>query len=278
MSEAGVSEVEVSEVEISEVSRAQVRPQALPGSAVVLIALDFDGTLAPLGDDPMAVQMVPGARELLDGVANHPSRWLALVSGRPADDLVLLSRAPHGTLIAASHGAQRGHVTAMGLVLDPIVLSPEESALLAHVEADLAAIAARFPGVRVESKPLARVLHTRLAGASDAELASAAALAGPGSLAGVHTLVGKSVVEIAVRAVTKADGVAWARDQVANAAGVSASEVVVVFAGDDTTDEHALASLSAGDHGIKVGDGPTAAGTIVADEHEAVAYVSALVL
>ena len=278
MSEAGFAEAGFAEAGFAEAGVTEVTAAALPADAVVLIALDFDGTLAPLGDDPMAVQMVPGSRELLDGVASRPNRWLALVSGRPAGDLVLLSKAPVGTLIAASHGAQRGHVSAMGLVMDPIELSAGEADLLAQVEQELAEIAERTPGSRIESKPLARVLHTRRSEGTVAELAAAAAVAGPGSLPGVHTLVGKSVVEIAVRAVTKADGVAWARAQVAQSAAVAESEVIVVFAGDDTTDEHALASLGAGDHGIKVGAGPTAAGTIVADEHEAVAHLSALVL
>lgn len=255
------------------------RSSTLARASHVLVALDFDGVLAPLGDDPMGVRMVDGAREVLDEIAASDGLSLALVSGRPAADLVALAGAPVGTLVAASHGAQRGVVTDDGLEIEAVVLTGAEQALLARLGDDLGAIAAGTPNAWVEEKPLARVLHTRTAEPALALGATQAAVDGPAALAGVHAIVGKSVVELAVRDVTKADGVAWARERTAERAGLDdASRVAVVFAGDDTTDEHALADLGDGDVGIKVGDGDTHAVVRVADEAALVAYLRALVL
>lgn len=245
----------------------------IAGARHVLVALDFDGTLAPFHVDPSAVTMVAGACDVLDDVAARPGYSLALVSGRPAQELVRLAAPPVGTVIAAAHGAMRGAVGTGGLELEPLGLSAQEAQLIDRIDAALTAIAAEAPQVWVETKPLGRALHTRRASEADAAAATAAAVAGPASWLQVHALVGKSVVEIAVRDTTKAEGLTWARERAAASAGVDASEVAVVFAGDDTTDEHALAVLGPGDLGIKVGEGPTAALVRVRDEHELVAFL-----
>ena len=257
----------------AEVRDAVARLARAPHLAV---ALDFDGVLAPLGDDPMGVSMAPGAAEALAALAAHPGTTLALVSGRRLVDLVTLAAPPAGTLLAASHGAEHGHVTAEGPVADPIVAADAELALLERLDEALTAIAQDAPGAWVERKSLARVLHTRTAEPEAAERATALAVAGPAAWDGVHPIVGKSVVELAVRSVTKADGVAWVRESAAVAAGLAPHEVAVLFAGDDTTDENALASLGAGDLGVKVGDGPTAASVRVPDEPAVVALLQTL--
>lgn len=248
----------------------------LAAAGHILVALDFDGTLAPFHSDPLAVGMVPGAREVFDAVAHHPGYSLALVSGRPPDELVTLAAPPVGTLLAASHGASRGVATPGGFDVEPLNLTAAETALIAQIERELADIAVTAPNVWVENKPLGRALHTRRADPDVAERATAAAVAGPAGWTGVHALVGKSVVEIAVRSTTKADGVAWARALVAESVGVPVGEVAVLFAGDDTTDEFALEALWPGDVGVKVGDGETAASIRVADEAELVEFLRAV--
>ena len=39
--------------------------QALAGTERLLVALDFDGTLSPLTDEPMAARMLPEARDTI---------------------------------------------------------------------------------------------------------------------------------------------------------------------------------------------------------------------
>ncbi|PWD50587.1 trehalose-phosphatase [Serinibacter arcticus] len=258
----------------SEVHDAVAR---VASSAHLAVALDFDGVLAPLGDDPMGVTMAPGAAEALTALAALPATTLALVSGRRLVDLVTLASPPVGTLLAASHGAEHGHVEDSGVVTDPLDADAAESDLLERLDEALTAIAGDTPGVWVERKTFARVLHTRTAEAPEAAAATDRAVEGPASWDGVHAIVGKSVVELAVRSVTKADGVAWVRESVAARAGVEASEVAVVFAGDDTTDENALLSLGVDDLGVKVGHGETAATLRIADEPAVVDLVRALI-
>ncbi|TNU76732.1 trehalose-phosphatase [Miniimonas arenae] len=243
----------------------------------VLVALDFDGTLAPFADDPMAVRPVAGAAQVLDGVARGARSTLALVSGRRLADLARLASPPPGTLLAGSHGAQVGRIDADGaLVTEPDERTEAEEQLLAMLTADLEAIVAGAPGAWIEEKAFARVLHTRRCAPAEAERATRAAVDGPAARPDVHPIVGKAVVELGVRATTKADAVARLRAQAAADADLPEASVAVVFAGDDTTDETALASLGPADLGIKVGDGETAAAIRVPDEAGVVALLHGL--
>lgn len=261
-------------VEITPQEDLTARIQEWVGAKRLLIALDFDGTLAPFQDDPMAVSIVDGGAPVLAELAALEPVQLALVSGRRLVDLAGLATPPAGTVLAGSHGAERGHIAPSGeLEVEAGGVTETESALLAEVTEALESIVASAEGTWVEEKTFGRVLHTRKAAPEVAERATAAALAGPGALEGVHTIHGKSVVEIAVRSVTKADAVASMRQQVADAAGIEPDGVAVLFAGDDTTDEFALASLVPGDLGVKVGDGETAAVVRVADEAALVALL-----
>lgn len=242
----------------------------------VAIALDFDGVLAPLGDDPMGVSMAPGAADALREIAARGDLTLALVSGRRLVDLVTLAAPPPGTLLAASHGVEHGEATADGVVVEEMAPTEREAELIARLDESLTATARGAEGAWVERKTFGRVLHTRQAHDDDAAVAAAEAVAGPATWPGVHAVVGKSVVELAVRSVTKADAVAWVRAVVAEREGLALDEVAVLFAGDDTTDEHALVSLGPADLGVKVGDGATAATLRVPHEPAVVALLRTL--
>lgn len=53
----------------------------------LLLASDFDGTLAPIREQPEEVAMDPEALRLLRGAATQPGVAVALISGRDVDDL-----------------------------------------------------------------------------------------------------------------------------------------------------------------------------------------------
>ena len=216
----------------------------------LLVALDFDGTLAPLVDHPDDSRMLPPAAQALSLLAGVPGVALALVSGRNVLDLYHRADAPLGTILIGSHGGERGRVGLGGLELDPIHLDPAQDDLLTRIGAGLNAAARGRDGVWVQQKPAAAVLHTRLAGSADAEAATAQGLALAESL-GVEALHGKDVVEIAVLLATKGQALATLRAELGAA--------VVLYAGDDTTDEHAFAELAPSDLAIKVGAGDTLA-------------------
>jgi trehalose 6-phosphate phosphatase len=219
--------------------------------APVLLAFDFDGTLAPLQDDPQASRLLPEAVTALRDLAARPDRVrLALVSGRAVADLHRLAQVPPGTALIGSHGAERAHVTPHGLDRDEVHLTADQADRLEALGRELQAVARGRDGVWVETKPAAAVVHTRLAEDATATAAEAEALAVAERLAST-VLHGKKVVEASV---LDADtGAALTALRTETGAGA------VVFAGDDVTDEHAFGALGPHDVAIKVGEGETLA-------------------
>jgi len=220
------------------------------GARPLLVALDFDGTLAPLQDDPTRSRILPAGVEALAGLAAADGVELALVSGRAMSQLHTLAEVPPGTYLVGSHGAERARVTRFGLDRDVVQLTDDQADRLAALGAEAAQVARGRDGVWVESKPTAVVVHTRLAPPEVAEPAEAEAIALGGRL-GTGVLHGKDVVEISVLRASKGEAITALRDEL--------GAPVVLFAGDDVTDEHAFEALGEHDVTVKVGDGPTVA-------------------
>ncbi|MGN8245075.1 trehalose-phosphatase [Cellulomonas soli] len=221
-----------------------------PTTRPFLVALDFDGTLAPLQDDPSASRILPAGVGALARLSQVEGVELALVSGRAMTDLHALAEVPAGTFLIGSHGAERARVTAFGLDRDVVQLTDEQADRLAALGAQAAAVARGRDGVWVETKPTAVVVHTRLAEPDVAAEATeeAAAL---GARLGTGVLRGRDVVEITVLAADKGEALSALRAEL----GAS----VVLYAGDDVTDEHAFAALGPQDLSIKVGQAETVA-------------------
>ncbi|RYV51237.1 trehalose-phosphatase [Pengzhenrongella frigida] len=236
-----------------------------PERRPLLVALDFDGTLAPLVDDPDDSRMLPAAADALARLARTPGVLLALVSGRSVVDLHRRAGAPVGTVLIGSHGNERGRVGTYGLERDAIRLDPDQAELLVAVGAGLTAAARGRDGVWVQHKPAAAVLHTRMAAPDVARAATAQGLALADSL-GIAALHGKDVVEIAVVLASKGDALAALRTELGAA--------VVLYAGDDTTDEHAFATLGPTDLAVKVGPGATVARLHTADPRTFCAHLA----
>ena len=229
------------------------------GSGRVLVALDFDGVLAPLVDDPMASQPLPESSAALLRLVGTTD--VALVSGRDLATLRQLSRAPEPAVLVGGHGTQcsldgedGGHV-----------LTEAQAARLVEVTAALEGIAAGHEGLAVERKPMSAVLHTRRAERVAAVEATREAVTGPGALPDVHCLRGKEVVEIAVVPLGKGAGLLRLRERLA-AAGPAVE--AVLYAGDDVTDEDAFRALGPEDVTVKVGTGETLARFRVEDPEE----------
>src|SRR5690606_13221232 len=98
-----------------------------------LVACDFDGTLAPLVDDPKASTMTTAARAAIEQVhelAQEGPVRLAFVSGRDLSDLAERADAPEGTFLVGSHGAEAGRATSSGVEQVPFELSTTQSGQL----------------------------------------------------------------------------------------------------------------------------------------------------
>ncbi|UNB53391.1 trehalose-phosphatase [Mycolicibacterium sp. YH-1] len=207
----------------------------------LLVTSDFDGTLAPIVNDPAAARALPAAAESLIALADLPDTHTALVSGRALGVLRDLSAMPPSVHLVGSHGAE---------FLSGFAHDVDET-LLGRMVAELDAIATNRPGVAVETKPASVALHIRNASDADGEAALAAARAASTEW-DAHVTAGKAVLEFAVIDTDKGEAVDILREQT--------SATVVVFLGDDVTDEKAFRRMREDDIGIKVGPGDTAAG------------------
>lgn len=227
--------------------------ETLAAAPRLIVALDFDGTLAPFADDPSEVGALPGSWAAVLTLDRAADTEVVLVSGRPLDSLAAVTHAPDGMALVGSHGVEwrvDGH--------DEAALSDDEQARVARIGAALDAVGERFPGVVIEHKPAGHGVHTRRVGADVAAEANAAASAAAHEAdPDVLERGGKDILEFAVRHVTKGDAIARLRDL----HGADA----VFFAGDDVTDEDAFRVLGDGDVGVKVGEGETLAAHRVAD-------------
>ena len=232
--------------------------ERLAQTPTLLVALDFDGTLAPLVDVPSDSRMTPAAREAIDRLAALPQTHVALVSGRMLGDLRLVSEAAPDSaiLLAGSHGAE-------------FDLPPGHAPIVARVPSGQVAVRTRevetalagLDGVWVEHKPFGFVVHTRLANEDNTELAGEILdRFASEHLAGWRARGGHDVSEFSERAEGK-DGAVRALRSAVHA-------TAVLFAGDDETDEDALAALAANDVGVRVGGGVTSASFRVANAHE----------
>ncbi|WP_295651570.1 trehalose-phosphatase [uncultured Dietzia sp.] len=229
---------------------AEALRRAAAASALV-VACDYDGTLAPFADEPMSAFAAPGALEALARLAELPGTTVALLSGRNRAALAEVSGAGAPVVLVGSHGSEwEGGFDAP--------LDDDDNALLARIHAELTEIASGAPGAHVESKPTAAVLHVRpVEDPAARERATARAMAGPAAAGGVFVTEGKNVVEIAVREASKGAALERLTEQ--------ADADVTIFIGDDVTDERGFARLRPQDVGIKVGPGETAAGHRVED-------------
>lgn len=226
---------------------------AAPGR--LLVALDFDGTLAPFVDSPNDARAIPQAQRALDDLRAAPDLDLALVSGRALDSLLIVAD-PHPELhLIGSHGAEHRYAG------QEIVRVGGAGQRLPELAERVARATTRLPAVRLEAKPAGFALHTRGGGPAaraEAEAILREELRGAPSAWTVR--LGKDVVEVGLHAVTKGTALVELR-RVTGARHV-------LFAGDDVTDEDAFAVLGADDLGIKIGPGETAARLRLADPEE----------
>ena len=227
----------------------------------LLIACDYDGTLAPIVEDPSQAVPLPEAVAAVRALASLPQTTVAVVSGRALRDLATLSRLPSEVHLVGSHGSEFD----IGFVQR---LSPDLVELRTRLQRAIEEIVKGRPGVRLEPKPASIAVHTRTASADDAAFVHEAIRSGPATWPGVHVTQGKMVVELLVLATHKGTAIDVLRMQLSASA--------VLFVGDDVTDENAFSQLHGPDVGIKIGEGETHAGYRVADPIDAVRVLGLL--
>jgi trehalose 6-phosphate phosphatase len=212
----------------------------------LLVALDFDGTLAPIVDVPADARALPAALEAIQGLAALPETTVVLVSGRALEDLATVSGLGPPVRLIGSHGLEPDD--------GPAPLDDGQRARLDRLNAEVDALVDGAPGVRTERKPAGVAVHVRGAAPEVGTRVLDALRDGPAAAPGILSTPGKAVLDLAVTDVNK--GLALDRMR---------GDAAVFFAGDDVTDETAFARLRPGDVGVKVGEGDTAAAHRVPD-------------
>jgi trehalose 6-phosphate phosphatase len=197
-----------------------------------LIALDFDGTIAPIVADPARAQPTKGAVEVLAKLVDMGAQ-VAVISGRDATTVVALSGLGGlpGLIVEGLYGAERWQAGQLTTLPTPEAIT--------DIRGKLQSVVAAVPQLWIEDKRLSLVVHARRA----PEPLAALALVDDAirSLARSHGLEvhsGRDVLELRLPGFDK--GMAMHR-VVADTARTH-----VLFAGDDIGDIpafHAVAEL-----------------------------------
>ncbi|AEB11501.1 trehalose-phosphatase [Marinithermus hydrothermalis] len=225
----------------------------VPRAPNPLFLIDYDGTLAPLVQDPARAYPHPQVPRLLAELSRrHP---LYLVTGRRVADLEPLLPVP-GLRVVGVHGMEEG-------ILGEEARTLVFSGVLERIER-LRREVPRMEGVRLEDKGCAIALHYR--GAPDEAAVVEALQRWVARLPeGLEPLWGKKVLEVRPAGYNKGQAV---RRIVAMYPGRTP-----VYIGDDATDEEAFAALGEDALTIRVGPGRTRARYRLEDVEAVVAYL-----
>jgi trehalose 6-phosphate phosphatase len=212
--------------------RADLRPlRAALASA--LVALDFDGTLAPISPHPADARPLPGVHQILRDL-RATGATLAVVTGRSVASLLSVSGfdAVPGIIVYGIHGAERWQ--------DGQLHAPAPPPGLLDLRLNLPGLLKRLaydPAIWIEDKGLSLVIHTRLTAEPDRVLAM---LSDPvtevAAAAGLGVRPGKEVLEICIPGIDKGTAI---RDLLGD--GTAAA----FYAGDDLGDLPAIAEVQA---------------------------------
>lgn len=217
-----------------------------------LFFLDYDGTLAPIVDEPMQAFPHPDIPPILEELAKHHPLWI--VTGRYLNDLEQL--VDHSFQAIGLHGIQRGRLHG-STGYDISDASREDISMMRRT-------APESDGIAIEEKGPMFALHYRRS--PDKKAAKDAIWEWLEDLPEtLDAILGKDVVELRPKGVSK---------------GTAVSEIAQrherqtpLYIGDDVTDEDAFRALDENAVTIKVGEGKTAARYRVRGVEDVVAYL-----
>ena len=219
----------------------------------LLLCLDFDGTLAPIVEDPARARIPETTKQVLAALSRRADMTLAIVSGRSVSDL--RTRIEFEMILAGNHGLE-----VAGNRYD--LRNPQSSQwqrMLREICRELRPRVREIPGALLEDKGLTASVHYRNVSDADVPAVEAMVNAATEPKAGQFRVRhGKKVLEILPRVHwNKGSAIRWIERRLRDEKG---HEIGVCYIGDDATDELAFRELGPGAITIRVGyDCPTAA-------------------
>src|SRR3954463_290061 len=186
----------------------------------LLVACDYDGTLAPIVPNPEQARPMNESVGALRSLAGLHETTTTVISGRALRDLATLSRLPSEVHLVGSHRSEFD----VGFVH---ALDADAKALHRRLEIELEQLVEGNAGVGLEVKPASIAVHIRRAEASVGQAVLDAVRSGPCTWDGVQVTEGKAVFELAVIQTDKGHAIDVLRHRV--------SATAAVFVGDDVT-------------------------------------------
>lgn len=203
----------------------------------VLLGVDFDGTLAPIVAHPDDAAADSRAVAALEALAAAPGITVAIISGRGWADLHARIGDVSGVTLIGGHGTETGP----GGTTDDLTM----------IEKRLSAAVEELPGAWVEHKNHSLGFHYRAVDAVNLDSVLDELREWARDDPDLYVLESKRILEVGARPLSKATAVETLK--------ATLQPELVVYIGDDTTDESVFEAMSPGDLGIKVGGGDTAA-------------------
>ncbi|MGH7355755.1 MAG: trehalose-phosphatase [Candidatus Rokuibacteriota bacterium] len=230
---------------------------------------DYDGTLTPIVAMPEAARLSRRGRALLARLARRERAIVAIVSGRSLSDL-RVRVAVSGVVYGGCHGLE---IEGPGLRFRH---PRARAAAVAAARRRLVAGATAIPGARVEFKRLTVSLHYRAVAPSRHAAVRALVASVVREVPDVVVVPGRRLFDFVPRVNwDKGSAVGW----IVRRAGRVLPRVrpLVLYAGDDTSDEAAFSALGARHVTVRVGGGPTRAAHVVRGVREVHALLRLLV-
>ncbi|HUH12574.1 MAG TPA: trehalose-phosphatase [Longimicrobiales bacterium] len=239
----------------------------------MLVAVDFDGTLAPIVERPEDAAPLPAGIDALRRLAARPDTDVAIVSGRGLED----ARARvglEGLYYAGNHGMEIEGPGIARVLEAAAAQRPRLERCRERLEEELAGM----EGAQIEDKGLTLSIHyRRVPTPEDRDAVVRRVHATCRGTPGVRLTAGKMVVEI--RPDVAWDKGAATRFLLDTLEGALGRPVPALFLGDDRTDEDAFRVLAEEGGGILVTEQPpadTAAGAWLRSPAEVARFLDLL--
>lgn len=200
---------------------------------MILLMLDFDGTLAPIRPRPEMAKLSANTLNLLDRLGRSPDIIMAIISGRKLVELKKLVPIP-GIYYAGCHGLE---ISGPGIKFT----HPRAKAAMPDLRAllkDLKKLKSKIPGVLIEDKGLSVAIHFRNAAQENISILKE-------RIAGRATKYPRLLCQSGRKVYDFRPDVGWDKGEAVKllVKKLYHKRPFPVYIGDDTTDEDAFRAL-----------------------------------